>query len=61
MMTKMITWGQFKRQVEAQGLNDDTKLSYVDWDSALKPKVIFVFDNRASIGGHVIVDESDDA
>lgn len=30
-MTKLVTWGEFKRAVEAQGVTDDTKLAFIDW------------------------------
>lgn len=32
-MAKIIpmTWGDFKRKAEAQGIKDDDKLQYIDW------------------------------
>lgn len=29
----MMTWGDFKKLVEAAGVNDETELDYIDWAS----------------------------
>jgi len=28
-----MKWGDFKKAVEAQGVGDETDLSYIDWES----------------------------
>ena len=27
-----FTWGEFKKQVEAAGITDDSEVNYIDWD-----------------------------
>lgn len=27
-----MTWGEFKRQVQAAGVQDDDEVSYIDWN-----------------------------
>ncbi len=29
---QQLTWGEFKRQVEAQGVTDDLAVLFIDWE-----------------------------
>lgn len=35
----VITWGEFKKIVESQGVTDDLKISYIDMNGEHDPKV----------------------
>ena len=34
-----MTWKEFKDAVENQGMKDDTKIEYIDWDGYEPPEV----------------------
>lgn len=44
------TWGEFKAAIESQGVSDNTKLGYIDWDQTYhEPPTVRLSDGRATI------------
>ena len=39
-----MTWGEFKDKIEAQGVQEDTRIFYIDVHCPYKPEVTFGHD-----------------
>lgn len=41
------TWGEFKKQVEAEGITDGMEVPYIDWDDGHDVQV-YIYDDKKS-------------
>jgi hypothetical protein len=44
-----ITWGEFKKKLEEQGIKDETKIAYIDMHGDWNPKIHFHIDGSCNV------------
>lgn len=46
-----MTWGEFKKKIESQGVEDDDKINYIDWAFDCEEPVV-EFDHVGNFSVH---------